>query len=169
MLLHEFCIRLCNHSLGYTCFTIQHPWCVLSRYFWCFDRECTRGGFCNFMHLKPISRELRRELYGRRRKRFKNHFKSKILARVVSQIRLFPSGTDLAHAPENGVPAPGTDDGIVKDEGRGIESAMEGSKQAPTDVPPRPSPFPPSCDDKFIFLSSFFCQIVASVFLYFLF
>lgn len=31
-------------------------------------RECTRGGFCNFMHLKPISRELRRELYGRRRK-----------------------------------------------------------------------------------------------------
>lgn len=32
-------------------------------------RECTRGGFCNFMHLKPISRELRRELYGRRRKK----------------------------------------------------------------------------------------------------
>ncbi|XP_077088391.1 splicing factor U2AF 35 kDa subunit-like isoform X4 [Siphateles boraxobius] len=31
--------------------------------------ECTRGGFCNFMHLKPISRELRRDLYGRRRKR----------------------------------------------------------------------------------------------------
>ncbi|XP_023216306.1 splicing factor U2AF 35 kDa subunit isoform X1 [Centruroides vittatus] len=31
--------------------------------------ECTRSGFCNFMHLKPISRELRRELYGRRRRR----------------------------------------------------------------------------------------------------
>ncbi|KAK8750345.1 hypothetical protein OTU49_014785 [Cherax quadricarinatus] len=31
--------------------------------------ECTRSGFCNFMHLKPISRELRRELYGRKRKR----------------------------------------------------------------------------------------------------
>lgn len=30
--------------------------------------ECTRSGFCNFMHLKPISRELRRELYGRRRR-----------------------------------------------------------------------------------------------------
>jgi len=29
--------------------------------------ECTRGGFCNFMHLKPISRELRRRLYGRKR------------------------------------------------------------------------------------------------------
>merc|ERR1712018_567516 len=27
--------------------------------------ECTRSGFCNFMHLKPISRELRRSLYGR--------------------------------------------------------------------------------------------------------
>jgi len=27
--------------------------------------ECTRGGFCNFMHLKPISRELKRELYTR--------------------------------------------------------------------------------------------------------
>lgn len=30
--------------------------------------ECTRSGFCNFMHLKPISRELRRYLYSRRRK-----------------------------------------------------------------------------------------------------
>jgi len=29
--------------------------------------ECTKGGFCNFMHLKPISRDLRRRLYGRRR------------------------------------------------------------------------------------------------------
>ena len=24
-----------------------------------------RSGFCNFMHLKPISRKLRHELYGR--------------------------------------------------------------------------------------------------------
>ena len=31
--------------------------------------ECTRGGFCNFMHLKPISRELRRKLYGRKDKK----------------------------------------------------------------------------------------------------
>ncbi|XP_033641523.1 splicing factor U2AF 35 kDa subunit-like [Asterias rubens] len=31
--------------------------------------ECTRGGFCNFMHLKPISRQLRRKLYGLRKKR----------------------------------------------------------------------------------------------------
>jgi len=27
---------------------------------------CTKGAFCNFMHLKSISRELRRELYGNR-------------------------------------------------------------------------------------------------------
>merc|ERR1712178_515900 len=27
--------------------------------------ECNRGGFCNFMHLKPISRTLRKELYKR--------------------------------------------------------------------------------------------------------
>jgi len=33
--------------------------------------ECTRGGFCNFMHLKPISPQLKRELYNRVRKRSK--------------------------------------------------------------------------------------------------
>ncbi|XP_003816195.1 splicing factor U2AF 26 kDa subunit isoform X13 [Pan paniscus] len=27
--------------------------------------ECTRGGFCNFMHLRPISQNLQRQLYGR--------------------------------------------------------------------------------------------------------
>merc|ERR1711973_238653 len=31
--------------------------------------ECTRGGFCNFMHMRPISRDLRRELYGKNRRR----------------------------------------------------------------------------------------------------
>jgi len=29
--------------------------------------DCGKGGFCNFMHLKPISRELRRRLYGRKK------------------------------------------------------------------------------------------------------
>ncbi|XP_071175543.1 splicing factor U2AF 35 kDa subunit-like [Mytilus edulis] len=38
--------------------------------------ECTRGGFCNFMHLKPISRELRRELYGRSRRKRKSRSRS---------------------------------------------------------------------------------------------
>ncbi|KAL3317687.1 Splicing factor U2AF 26 kDa subunit [Cichlidogyrus casuarinus] len=31
--------------------------------------ECTRGGFCNFMHLKPISKELCHKLYKRSRRR----------------------------------------------------------------------------------------------------
>lgn len=38
--------------------------------------ECTRSGFCNFMHLKPISRELRRYLYSRRRGRSKSRSRS---------------------------------------------------------------------------------------------
>ncbi|KAI8801680.1 hypothetical protein BJ742DRAFT_836313 [Cladochytrium replicatum] len=32
------------------------------------NAECTRGGFCNFMHLKMVSRELRKELYEGQRK-----------------------------------------------------------------------------------------------------
>ena len=31
--------------------------------------ECTRGGFCNFMHLKPISKDLRKKLYNRKERR----------------------------------------------------------------------------------------------------
>uniref|UniRef100_A0A2K5K2Z9 C3H1-type domain-containing protein n=1 Tax=Colobus angolensis palliatus TaxID=336983 RepID=A0A2K5K2Z9_COLAP len=34
-------------------------------------------GFCGFMHLKPISRELRRELYGRRRKKHRSRSRSR--------------------------------------------------------------------------------------------
>ncbi|XP_050738956.1 splicing factor U2AF 26 kDa subunit-like isoform X1 [Eriocheir sinensis] len=44
--------------------------------------ECTRSGFCNFMHLKPISRELRRELYSRKRRRLQ--MKSKLIVKVVT-------------------------------------------------------------------------------------
>ena len=29
------------------------------------ERTCTRGGYCNFMHLRPVSRSLRRRLFGR--------------------------------------------------------------------------------------------------------
>ncbi|XP_025828970.1 splicing factor U2af 38 kDa subunit isoform X2 [Agrilus planipennis] len=39
--------------------------------------ECTRSGFCNFMHLKPISRELRRYLYSRRKRGIGRRSKSK--------------------------------------------------------------------------------------------
>lgn len=33
------------------------------------ENTCSRGGYCNFMHLKPISRELRKRLFGRYRRR----------------------------------------------------------------------------------------------------
>ncbi|KAG8371204.1 hypothetical protein BUALT_Bualt13G0062900 [Buddleja alternifolia] len=33
------------------------------------EDACNRGGYCNFMHLKRISRELRRQLFGRHRSR----------------------------------------------------------------------------------------------------
>ncbi|KAJ8529115.1 hypothetical protein K7X08_035950 [Anisodus acutangulus] len=33
------------------------------------ENSCNRGGYCNFMHLKRISRELRRQLFGRYRRR----------------------------------------------------------------------------------------------------
>ncbi|KAL9247394.1 hypothetical protein vseg_020830 [Gypsophila vaccaria] len=32
------------------------------------ENTCNRGGYCNFMHLKRIGRELRRQLYGRYRR-----------------------------------------------------------------------------------------------------
>jgi len=51
--------------------------------------ECTRGGFCNFMHLKPISRELRRQLYGRSRKKKSRNEGDR---RKVSSARRTPYG-----------------------------------------------------------------------------
>ena len=33
------------------------------------ENTCARGGYCNFMHLKPISRDLRKILFGRYTKR----------------------------------------------------------------------------------------------------
>ncbi|KAL7170365.1 hypothetical protein ACSBR2_035271 [Camellia fascicularis] len=33
------------------------------------ENVCNRGGYCNFMHLKKIGRELRRQLFGRSRRR----------------------------------------------------------------------------------------------------
>lgn len=34
------------------------------------ENSCNRGGYCNFMHVKMIGRELRRKLYGTRHARF---------------------------------------------------------------------------------------------------
>ena len=62
--------------------------------------ECTRAGFCNFMHLKPISRDLRRDLYKRmpgdgmivrkRKKKSKKSDEGKENKKVVEKV---PSAT----------------------------------------------------------------------------
>ncbi|XP_058108597.1 splicing factor U2af small subunit B-like isoform X2 [Magnolia sinica] len=42
------------------------------------ENTCNRGGYCNFMHLKKISRELRRQLFGRyRRRHSRSHSRSR--------------------------------------------------------------------------------------------
>ncbi|KAK6272232.1 hypothetical protein POUND7_009315 [Theobroma cacao] len=40
------------------------------------ENTCNRGGYCNFMHLKRISRELKRQLFGRYRRR-RSHSRSR--------------------------------------------------------------------------------------------
>jgi len=54
--------------------------------------ECTRSGFCNFMHLKPISRELRRELYGRSRRKKSTIFQNVRRSRSRSPRERNPRG-----------------------------------------------------------------------------
>mmetsp|Transcript_13121 Transcript_13121/g.15871 ORF Transcript_13121/g.15871 Transcript_13121/m.15871 type:complete len:277 (+) Transcript_13121:163-993(+) len=41
------------------------------------ENVCTRGGLCNFMHLKPISRDLRKRLFGRYKKRSSRRSRSR--------------------------------------------------------------------------------------------
>ena len=41
------------------------------------ENTCNRGGYCNFMHLKKISRELRRQLFGRYRRYSHSHSRSR--------------------------------------------------------------------------------------------
>lgn len=33
------------------------------------ESTCNRGGYCNFMHLKPIGKDLRKRLFGRYKRR----------------------------------------------------------------------------------------------------
>lgn len=78
-----------------------------------------------------------------------------------------PTGTALARVPGNDAPAPGTDGGIVKGEGRGTENALDGSEESIDwpDVPPATSlSVCPSCDDKLIF---FFGELLKVFFFFF--
>ncbi|GIL67981.1 hypothetical protein Vafri_21235 [Volvox africanus] len=41
------------------------------------ENTCNRGGYCNFMHLKPIGRDLRRKLFGRYHRRDRDRERSR--------------------------------------------------------------------------------------------
>ncbi|KAJ7543200.1 hypothetical protein O6H91_09G029400 [Diphasiastrum complanatum] len=47
------------------------------------ENTCNRGGYCNFMHLKKISRDLRRKLFGS----YKRHSRSRSRSRSLSPRR----------------------------------------------------------------------------------
>lgn len=51
------------------------------------ENTCNRGGYCNFMHLKRIGRELRRQLFGRYRRR-----RSRSRSRSPSRHRSYDHG-----------------------------------------------------------------------------
>ncbi|XP_077254165.1 splicing factor U2af small subunit B-like [Tasmannia lanceolata] len=44
------------------------------------ENSCNRGGYCNFMHVKQIGRELRRKLYGRSRRLMGSRSRSRSLS-----------------------------------------------------------------------------------------
>ncbi|GLJ46402.1 hypothetical protein SUGI_0977920 [Cryptomeria japonica] len=53
------------------------------------ENTCNRGGYCNFMHLKKISRELRRQLFGRYR-RYYSHSRSRrgMMTEIIMMIAM---------------------------------------------------------------------------------
>ncbi|KAF3562672.1 hypothetical protein Bca4012_042878 [Brassica carinata] len=48
------------------------------------EDNCNRGGYCNFMHVKQISRELRRKLFGRYRRSYRRGSRSRSRSRSRS-------------------------------------------------------------------------------------
>ena len=71
--------------------------------------ECTRSGFCNFMHLKPISRKLRGELYGRqgrRDDRARNEMDLKVSYQVTRDVMSSCDVTGRAGHGEEEAPEP---------------------------------------------------------------
>uniref|UniRef100_A0A3P9JVH9 U2 small nuclear RNA auxiliary factor 1 n=1 Tax=Oryzias latipes TaxID=8090 RepID=A0A3P9JVH9_ORYLA len=107
---------------------------------------CTRGGFCNFMHLKPISRDLRRQLYGHRRKRSEHRWDSEKLEQMQPpQKKTLLSSVSAAvkdPAQETGSPAPGTEverqNTITRGGAPETGNAPGGSEPLPG--PPHPPP-----------------------------
>jgi splicing factor U2AF subunit len=56
------------------------------------EDNCNRGGYCNFMHVKQISRELRRKLFGRYRRSYRRGSRSRSRSRSVSPRRVRERG-----------------------------------------------------------------------------
>ncbi|KAL2511145.1 Splicing factor U2af small subunit B [Abeliophyllum distichum] len=59
------------------------------------ENTCNRGGYCNFMHLKRISRELRRQLFGRSRRR---HSRSRSRSRSPYRHRSYEDRSYGSHS-----------------------------------------------------------------------
>ncbi|CAH1452489.1 unnamed protein product [Lactuca virosa] len=59
------------------------------------ENTCNRGGYCNFMHLKRIGRELRRELFGRYRRR---HSRSRSRSRSPYRHRSYEERGHSGHS-----------------------------------------------------------------------
>eukprot|EP01062_Namystynia_karyoxenos_P054707 TRINITY_DN4514_c0_g1_i1.p1 TRINITY_DN4514_c0_g1~~TRINITY_DN4514_c0_g1_i1.p1 ORF type:complete len:296 (+),score=94.16 TRINITY_DN4514_c0_g1_i1:94-888(+) len=49
------------------------------------ERECARGGLCNFMHLKSVSRALLRDLFSEQRRLYKSRRKAAKRAKLAAQ------------------------------------------------------------------------------------
>ncbi|OIT08108.1 PREDICTED: splicing factor U2af small subunit B-like [Nicotiana attenuata] len=59
------------------------------------ENSCNRGGYCNFMHLKRIGRELRRQLFGRYRRR---HSRSRSRSRSPYRHRSYEERSHRSHS-----------------------------------------------------------------------
>ncbi|XP_009760036.1 splicing factor U2af small subunit B-like [Nicotiana sylvestris] len=59
------------------------------------ENVCNRGGYCNFMHLKRISRELRHQLFGRYRRR---HSRSRSRSRSPYRHRSYDERSRRSHS-----------------------------------------------------------------------
>ncbi|CAA7045935.1 unnamed protein product [Microthlaspi erraticum] len=48
------------------------------------ENNCNRGGYCNFMHVKLVSREMRRKLFGRYKRSYRRGSRSRSRSRSIS-------------------------------------------------------------------------------------
>eukprot|EP01004_Peranema_trichophorum_P006944 NODE_5741_length_974_cov_44.037603_g5160_i0.p1 GENE.NODE_5741_length_974_cov_44.037603_g5160_i0~~NODE_5741_length_974_cov_44.037603_g5160_i0.p1 ORF type:complete len:231 (+),score=37.21 NODE_5741_length_974_cov_44.037603_g5160_i0:216-908(+) len=71
------------------------------------ESECTRGGLCNFLHLKPVSKSLRKDLFKEQRKRFKKRKRSESRSRSRSKSKEKSNKKNSSHHNSNNVGSQG--------------------------------------------------------------